>query len=160
MIRSLLAVVAAFLSLVTLGGAVAADHYRDPVPAPVAVPVPSLTDVSATSQTPTLFTVTGKDFTSGGRVYLAVYDQMGAKLYETRWVTATSAPIHGPGDSLPNAQGPEGPGGTLREAFGQLCGATAMMRALDEQTAVWSNWLTVQFACNDGVGPSRTAGTH
>ncbi len=52
-------------------------------------PVPSLTDVSATTQTARLFTVTGRDFTAGGRVYLAIYDQMGARLYETRWITAS-----------------------------------------------------------------------
>ena len=55
-------------------------------------PVPSLTNVSATTQTPALFTITGNDFTPGGRVSLAIYDQMGAKLYETRWITANAAP--------------------------------------------------------------------
>src|SRR3954465_3590920 len=54
-------------------------------------PVPSLTNVSATTQTPALFTITGIDFTPGGRVYLAIYDQMGAKLYETLWITASLA---------------------------------------------------------------------
>src|SRR5690606_1638571 len=54
-----------------------------------AAPLPSLTDVSAGTRTPDLFTVAGTDFTPGGLVYLAVYDQMGAKLYETRWVTAS-----------------------------------------------------------------------
>src|SRR3954451_11851465 len=54
-------------------------------------PVPSLTDVSATTQTPSLFTITGNDFTPGGRVYLAIFHQMGARLNETRWMTATRA---------------------------------------------------------------------
>ena len=58
-------------------------------PASASPRVPSLTDVSATTQTARLFTVTGKDFTPGGRVYLAIYDQMGAQLYETRWITAS-----------------------------------------------------------------------
>src|SRR5688500_3434071 len=52
------------------------------------VATPSLVDVSATTETPRLFTVTGNGFTPGGRVYLAIYDQMGAQLYETRWSTA------------------------------------------------------------------------
>src|SRR5215207_8388832 len=52
-------------------------------------PVPSLSNVSATTQTPALFTITGNDFTPSGRVSLAIYDQMGAKLYETRWITAS-----------------------------------------------------------------------
>jgi hypothetical protein len=38
-------------------------------------------------------TVTGTDFTPGGRVYLAIYDQMGARRYETRWVTASLATV-------------------------------------------------------------------
>src|SRR3954451_20889066 len=83
-------------------------------------PVPSLTDVSATTQTPALFTITGNDFTPGGRVYLAIYDQMGAKLYETRWITASLATT---GMGREAGDGPLGqtlmtiPGGTLREAF-------------------------------------------
>jgi hypothetical protein len=36
-----------------------------------------------------MVTIDGQGFTAGGRVYVAVYDQMGAKLYETRWVNAT-----------------------------------------------------------------------
>ena len=37
--------------------------------------------------------MTGEDFTAGGNVYIAIYDQMGAKLYETRWAEATPAVI-------------------------------------------------------------------
>ena len=159
MIRSLFAVVAAIVGLAALGGPVGADHYRDPAPAPVSAPVPTLTDASATTQTPTLFTVTGADFTAGGRVYLAIYDQMGTKLYETRWVSAsptTTVMHHDPGEGLHEGYPVTTVGGDVREAFGGLCGATAMMRALDEQTAVWSNWLPIHFACDDGSGPNRT----
>ena len=137
MIRSLrhrlrLLGVLALLGLLALGGATGARAQTgdpDGDIGPAAAPAPSLTDVSATTQTAALFTVTG-------RVYLAVYDQMGAKLFETRWITASYEP-----------------GGGLREAFGGLCGATAMVRALDEQTAVWSNWLPVSFACASSDGP-------
>ena len=128
-----------------IGSAGAADTSQ-------AVPVPRLTDVSATTQTARLFTVTGEDFTPAGRVYLAIYDQMGAQLYETRWITAS------PG--LAVEAGPTGHeaafirSGTLREAFANLCGATAMMRAYDEVTTVWSNWLTVEPACAAGFEPS------
>ena len=120
------------------------DWWADP-PAPV----PTLTDISAT-WTPTLFSVTGTDFTPGGRVYLAIYDQMGTQLYETRWITASLATTglhHEPGDGLSGRSLVAIPGGALRESFGQLCGATAMMRGLDEITATWSNWLVVQPAC-------------
>jgi hypothetical protein len=137
------------------GGAAAdeADHPRPAAPAPA----PNLTDVSATTQTPRLFTVTGTDFTPGGRAYLAVYDQMGAQLYETRWVTANPAlPVEaGPtGHEAASIQSPDA--GTLREAFANLCGAAAMMRAYDHTTATWSNWLTVQPVCDGGDGPNRT----
>ena len=54
-------------------------------------PVPSLTNVSATTQTPALITITGNDFTPGGRVSLAIFDQMGARFSETRWIAASLA---------------------------------------------------------------------
>jgi hypothetical protein len=117
--------------------------------------VPSLTDVSATTQTARLFTVTGKDFTAGGRVYLAIYDQMGAQLYETRWISASVpllAAIGPTGHEAASISG-TGRGGTLREAFANLCGATAMMRAYDLETVTWSTWLTVEPACAAYVEP-------
>src|SRR5215211_2312843 len=111
------------------------------------VATPSLVDVSATTQTPQLFTVTGNDFTAGGRVYLAIYDQMGAQLYETRWITASLPLLALEGSPI------NGYGGTLREAFTNLCGATAMMRAYDQATDAWSTWLTVEPACAAYVEP-------
>lgn len=149
---------AAMMTVLTLGfgGGAAADHSREPASALV---IPGLTDVSATTRTPALFTVTGKGFTSGGRVYLAVYDQMGAKLFETRWVTAsldTTARLHQPGDGAYQGDPVTTPGGDLRQAFAGLCGSTAMMRALDEASAVWSNWLPVRFPCANGDSPSWT----
>jgi hypothetical protein len=143
------------IGVLALGfGGTAADEADHPRPAAPA-PAPNLIDVSATTQTPALFTVTGTDFTPGGRVYLAIYDQMGAKLYETRWIEAsptTTILRHELGD------GPRGGdlvtvGGTLQASFGHLCGATAMMRALDETTTTWSNWLTVAPACGADVEP-------
>src|SRR5215207_6485624 len=120
------------------------------------VALPSLTDVSATTQTARLFTVTGTGFTPGGRVYLAIYDQMGAQLYETRWSTAgfplvaLMGPTGHEAASLPGA----GRGGMLRETFADLCGATAMMRAYDLETLTWSIWLTVEPACAAYVEPT------
>jgi hypothetical protein len=122
-------------------------------PTPVPVPVPRLTDVSATTQTPRLFTVTGTGFTPGGRVYLAIYDQMGAQLYETRWITASPALAVEAGPTDHEAAFIDGSGGTLRETFANLCGATAMMRAYDEATTTWSTWLPVEPACAAYVEP-------
>jgi hypothetical protein len=115
-----------------------------------AVAVPSLADASATTQAPRLFTVTGNGFTAGGRVYLAIYDQMGARLYETRWITgspATTVMHHEMGDGRDGGSPLTTLGGTLAETFEHLCGATGMMRALDQTTSIWSNWLTVEPAC-------------
>ena len=111
---------------------------------------PRLTDVSATGRTSTLFTVDGAGFTPGGRIYLAVYDQLGTRLYETRSVTASLATTvrhHEMGEGPNGGYRRTTPGGALHEAFDHLCGATAMMRALDQTTATWSNWLTVEPAC-------------
>jgi hypothetical protein len=115
-----------------------------------------LTDVSATTHSARLFTVAGTGFTPGGRVYLAIYDQMGAQLYETRWITA-SLPLL----ALPRSIGHEagsilgsGRGGTLHEAFANLCGAKAMMRAYDQALETWSNWLTAEPTCVAYVEPS------
>jgi hypothetical protein len=117
--------------------------------------VPSLADVTATTRATGLFTVTGNGFTAGGRVYLAIYDQMGAQLYETRWITvslplvALTGPTGHEASSIPGSDR----GGMLRETFANLCGATAMMRAYDEATATWSNWVTVELACAADIEP-------
>jgi hypothetical protein len=143
--RTLLLGVAALLAFAVLVPVTVAPARADDWWADERVPVPILIDVSATTESPALFTVAGAGFTPGGRVYLAIYDQMAAKLYETRWIVASPDPAVLAGPTDHQAAGSHG--GTLREAFANLCGATAMMRALDEATATWSNWLTVEPAC-------------
>jgi hypothetical protein len=118
---------------------------RSMLPAPSAAP--ALSDASATTQTSNLFTVSGAGFTAGGRVYLAIYDQMGAQLYETRWITASLPVLAVMGPTGHEAASINGYGGTLRASFANLCGATAMMRGYDQVTTTWSNWLTVEPAC-------------
>jgi hypothetical protein len=115
------------------------------LPAPSAAP--ALSDASATTHTSNLFTVSGAGFTAGGRVYLAIYDQMGAQLYETRWITASLPVLAVMGPTGHEAASINGYGGTLRASFANLCGATAMMRGYDQVTTTWSNWLTVEPAC-------------
>ena len=141
----------AAVGLLALAAPARADDWSADAPwAAAPAPGPSLADVSATTQTPWLFSVTGQGFTPGGRVYLAVYDRMGARLYETRWITASPAATvmrHEMGDGMLGRSPVTLPGGDLRESFGQLCGATAMLRALDEATATWSTWLAVEPVC-------------
>jgi hypothetical protein len=119
----------------------------------ITVPGPSLTDVSDTTETAGRFTVTGTGFTPGGRVYLAIYDQMGAQLYETRWITASLPVLAVMEPTGHEAASIPGYGGTLHETFANLCGATAMMRAYDQVSTTWSTWLTVEPACAAYVEP-------
>jgi hypothetical protein len=141
---------AALLSLALLGPVTVLAAAADPLRlAPVAA-APTLNPGATSARAPWLFTVTGQGFTPGGRVYLAVYDQMGAKLYETRWIEASpDATVlrHEPGDG-PLGRSPETvAGGALRATFVNLCGATVMERALDAATNTWSNWVDAVPTC-------------
>jgi predicted RND superfamily exporter protein len=86
--RILAVALMAAVGVLTLVTQAQADNRR----MPSAPPVPSLTKVSATTQTPALVTITGNAFTPGGRVYLATIDQLEARISETRLITASAAP--------------------------------------------------------------------
>jgi len=119
---------------------------------------PGLLDISLTSVEGSVV-VAGEGFTPGGRTYIAVYDLMGAKLYDTRWSTATeSVEITGSRADVPEAHPvTKTTGGELFERFAGLCGATVMVRAYDVQTSLWSNFLEVAPYCGPveahGSGP-------
>ena len=102
---------------------------------------PVLLAAAAAAFTPRITTVSGDGFTPGGEVYIALYDQWGSKLHETR-LTAASGTMFGPNGSVDPSLGYHA-GGRLTESFGGLCGATAMVRAFDRGSATWSNWLDV-----------------
>jgi hypothetical protein len=129
--RASFVLVLALLSVVLLGtgGAAAAPAG------------PALTSAAGIAGAPGTIAVTGSGFTPGGRVYVALYDVWGAKLYETRW-TAASPTGYGPNGSQDPAVGFDH-GGALSAIFGRLCGTTPMVRAYDESTETWSNWLDV-----------------
>ena len=123
--------------------------------APIVTTGPVLNAVVASSDLPDVVTVSGNGFTPGGRVYVALYDQWGAALYETRWVTASERyfqpPVNlGTGDDLVFDTG-----GAIAEGFvivpGVLdlaegsqqnaplvCTTALMARAYDQSTATWS----------------------
>lgn len=65
---------------------------------------PVRSSVSASTALPDSFVVSGNGFTPGGDVYIALYDQWGMILNETRWVAASES-IHGPNGSQDPAQG-------------------------------------------------------
>jgi hypothetical protein len=90
----------------------------------------------------------GTGFSSGGDIYVAVYDQWGARLYETRWVTASESEwgLY-PGDGFVA-------GGSFNATFEHLCGATVMARAYDKQTATWSNLLDIEYNVFQCDGPA------
>lgn len=114
--------------------------------------------------------VMGRNFTPGGEVYIALYDQWGKQLHETRWVTASDA-VYGPNGSQDPATGFSragtinailgaseaiyGPNGSQDPArgyvagasFPSLCGAEVMARAYDEQTDTWSDLLDINADC-------------
>jgi hypothetical protein len=122
------------------------------------VSAPELNDVSLTSVEGSI-TVSGEGFTPGGRTYIAVYDLMGAKLYDTRWTTATRTfDITGSRADVPEAHPiTKTAGGELFVQFSGLCGAAVMVRAYDAQTSLWSNFLEVAPYCGPveahGSGP-------
>ena len=108
-------------------------------------PVPTLTDAVATTPESGMVTVSGEGFSPGGQVYVALFDRWGATLHETRWVTA-SPTVYGRDGSADPAAGLHR-GGTLDEVFAHLCDSTPMVRAYDQETATWSNWLDVNPGC-------------
>ena len=129
--------------------------------APIVVTGPVLNSFVASSDLPDVVTISGNGFTPGGRVYVALYDQWGAALYETRWVTASERyfqpPLNlGTGDDLVFDTG-----GTIAEAFvivpavleiaagsqhnAPLACTTALMaRAYDQDSATWSAMVDLQ----------------
>jgi hypothetical protein len=155
--------VLALLSLALLLGPAASVQAQN------AADGPTLVSAAATFGVTGGVTIAGEGFTPGGWVYLAIYDQMGATLHETRWTVASRAagvinfapglapeahPIAAASINFVPGLAPEAHpvlapvrGGTVREAFAGLCGVRAMTRAYDAQTGVWSNWLDVTPGC-------------
>jgi hypothetical protein len=169
--RRQLVLMLALVGLVALGSPIA---HAEQAPQVAPAISPFLSAASAVAQAPGSVLVTGRNFTPGSRVYVALYDQWGMELYETRWVTASET-IYGPNGSQDPATGfsrggviaetfgasptvyrPFGsqdpatsyvPVEAVSEPFGSLCGTTAMVRAWDVGTAAWSNLLDVQAGC-------------
>lgn len=103
---------------------------------------PVLSSAVATSIPTAWITVAGNGFSAGGLVYIALYDQWGTDLEETRW-TSASITVYGTNGSLDPAQG-YSPGGSVAQLS---CDQPLMVRAFDRQTDSWSNLLDVELAC-------------
>src|SRR5688572_21925457 len=126
-----------FLLVLLLLG-VAMTGFRSE-PATAADVGPVLTSAAVLTSEPGEISVTGEAFTPGGEVYLAIYDTWGSALHETRWITASPA-VYGPNGSMDPARGYVS-GGSLTQSFGGLCGNSVMVRAFDQGSGAWSNWL-------------------
>lgn len=120
---------------------------------------PVLTSVTANTALPDSIVVEGHGFTPGGDVYIALYDQWGLILHETRWVAAggggaireafeiATESIYGPNGSQDPSQ-PDRRGLTTSELPSSAsCPDTLMVRAFDQRANAWSNVLDVEADC-------------
>jgi hypothetical protein len=100
-------------------------------------------------------TFTGIDFTASGRVYVALYDQMGRKLLPNRWLVATPLYELNQSAGAASSQTPnliKTQRGSVTVSFMGLCGDDVMARAYDAGTETWSNWLEQNVTCASSSG--------
>lgn len=119
---------------------------------------PVLIDATSSGADDGSIALAGFDFTAGHRVFIAVYDQMGAKLYQTRWLTASPQyTITGMSDVSPEAHPIiSAEKGAFLAHFPRFCGASVMVRAYDQSTETWSNWVDFDSNCQS-AGPDGSA---
>ncbi len=149
--RSLMSLLPLALCLLLGGAIVRAGASAFPAPdrearTPYASPV--LTSATTTFRPPHSHIVTGVDFTPGGRVEVELYDASKMNLLETRGATATTSVYvrdwrddpAAPPVSFTRA-------GVISTTFEPACGTTSKVRAYDQQTARWSDWLELAPGC-------------
>ena len=149
--RSLMSLLPLVLCLLLGGAIVRASASAFPAPdrderTPFASPV--LTSAPTTFRPPHTHIVTGVDFTPGGRVEVELYDASETNLLETRSATATSSVYVRDWRDDP-ADGSVGftRAGVISETIALSCGSPAKVRAYDQQTARWSDWLELDPGC-------------
>ena len=91
--------------------------------------------------------VSGHGFSSGGHVYVALFDQQNGRMRQARWVTASLAYSLRDGSVDPASEGPFAPGGAISETFSGLCRARVMAAAWGQWTGAWTNWIAVAPQC-------------
>jgi len=138
--------------------------------------LPVLNAVVASAELPGTVTVSGSGFTPGGLVYVALYDQWGTSLRETRWVTASQPVVQPPQAVAPGESFSFDLGGSISEQFavalspiqvpdgnqnpatgpvssqstyipGLGCGPDLMVRAHDLAAGMWTNVEDVALGC-------------
>ena len=98
----------------------------------------------------------GIDFTAGGRVYVALYDQMGRTLLPNKWLVATPLYELNQSAGAASSQTPnliKTQRGTVTVSFMGLCGDDVMARAYDAGTETWSAFVNVHVVCQSPYGP-------
>ena len=115
--------------------------------------LPVLINAVTSAVNPGTIMVRGGNFSPGGLVYIALYDQWGATLHETRWVTASTT-VYGPSGSQDPAQGfiagsgigewfeqirltVYGPNGSQDPAQGYIAGDVGSRASTDASEAVY-----------------------
>lgn len=118
---------------------------------------PLLLATAAESNAPGVASVSGLGFTGGGQVYVAVYDQMGTKIFPNRWVTAAKFySLDGEASSASVPVVAKQPTGAIHLSFDGLCASRVMIRAYDQTTESWSNWVNVTVQCGNGDYPTAS----
>jgi hypothetical protein len=118
--------------------------------------VPLISSASTSTASQGTIVVSGAHFTPGGDVFIAIHGRRGEIVQESRWTTASVAPmtINGVADPVVEAY----PGGILFEIFDHLGDQPVTVRAFDRQTATWSNPLEINAAGTLAVhGPGNAA---
>ena len=106
---------------------------------------PILTGAACTNAGDGVLLVTGEQFTPGGEVDVVLYRAGSTRPSFIRFVRA-SQPIFG-ASGTPDPTRGFIQGGFIGITFGSRCDETAFVRALDRQTGIWSNQLSVKLGC-------------
>jgi len=147
-LRRTLVPLLALIGLVVLGTTATSFESRPVEATHGTFPVPRLTDAWTTTGRPGTLVLSGSGFTPGGRVEVAVYDHAGTERLETRWGTAT-ATIYGRDAHADPTDPTTGftRAGVIGVDVGSRCGAPVRIKAYDQQTGRWSDWLDFDPGC-------------
>jgi hypothetical protein len=110
---------------------------------------PILTGAACTNARDGVLLVTGEHFAPGGKVHVVLYRAGSAHPALIRFVLA-SEPIYGVSGSTEPTRGFI-QGGFIGITFASRCDETAFVRALDQETGIWSNRLSIKPDCEPAL---------
>ena len=147
-----LCVLLVMLSAVTavMGSTSQAGATTNPLDvAPQGFAGPVLTGAACTNARDGVLLVTGAQFTPGGEVQVVLYRAGSSHPALIRLVRA-SEPIFGASGTTEPTRGFI-PGGFFGITFGSGCDETAVVRAFDRQTGIWTNQVSVKLDCEPAL---------